>query len=113
MARKEVKESHNQTDVRYIRRHPKHDRFPVRRLGLAAVLIARCHDPYGRSAVAVAHDPLARRNPTLALPMQRSLGVNVARPVLSVCCLVNKKVVTEGSSIARMPERHGGWSEFS
>jgi len=40
MARKEVKESHNQTDVRYIRRHPKHDRFPVRRLGLAAVLIA-------------------------------------------------------------------------
>jgi hypothetical protein len=40
MARKEVKESHNQTDVRYIRRHPKHDRFPVRRLGLTAVLIA-------------------------------------------------------------------------
>ena len=40
MARKEVKESHHQTDVRYIRRHPKHDRFPVRRLGLAAVLIA-------------------------------------------------------------------------
>jgi hypothetical protein len=40
MARKEVKESHLQTDVRYIRRHPKHDRFPVRRLGLAAVLIA-------------------------------------------------------------------------
>ena len=35
MARKEVKESHHQTDVRYIRRHPK-----VRRLGLAAVLIA-------------------------------------------------------------------------
>ncbi len=40
MARKEVEESHHQTDVRYIRRHPKHDRFPVRRLGLAAVLIA-------------------------------------------------------------------------
>jgi hypothetical protein len=40
MARKEAKESHHQTDVRYIRRHPKHDRFPVRRLGLAAVLIA-------------------------------------------------------------------------
>jgi len=29
------------------------------------------------------------------------------------CCLINMKVVTEGSSIARMPERHGGWSEFS
>ena len=27
------------------------------------------------------------------------------------CCLINMKVVTEGSSIARMPERHGGWSE--
>ena len=40
MTRKEVKESHHQTDLRYIRRHPKHDRFPVRRLGLAAVLIA-------------------------------------------------------------------------
>jgi len=35
MARKEVEESHNQTDVRYIRNHPKHDR-----LGLAALLIA-------------------------------------------------------------------------
>jgi hypothetical protein len=34
MARK-VDESHNQTDVRYIRRHPRHDRFPVRRLRLA------------------------------------------------------------------------------
>jgi hypothetical protein len=40
MARKEFEESHNQTDVRYIRRHPKHDRFPVRRLDLAALLIA-------------------------------------------------------------------------
>jgi hypothetical protein len=50
----------------------------------------------------------SKRDPRLALPMQR----NVARSVLSVCCLV-KKVVTEGSSIARMPERHGGWSEFS
>ena len=40
MARKEVEESHNQTDVRYIRNHPKHDRFPVRRLGLAALLTA-------------------------------------------------------------------------
>ena len=40
MARKGVKESHHQTDLRYIRRHPKHDRFPLRRLGLAAVLIA-------------------------------------------------------------------------
>jgi hypothetical protein len=29
------------------------------------------------------------------------------------CCLINMKVVTEGSSIARMPERHGGLSEFS
>jgi hypothetical protein len=42
MARKEVEESHNQTDVRYIRNHPKHNRFPVRRLGLAA--LRRCHD---------------------------------------------------------------------
>jgi hypothetical protein len=40
MERKEVKESHNQTDVRYIRRHPRHERFPVRRLGLTALLIA-------------------------------------------------------------------------
>jgi hypothetical protein len=38
MARK-AEESHNQTDVRYIRRHPKHDRFPVRRLSLAATLL--------------------------------------------------------------------------
>jgi hypothetical protein len=34
-----VQESHNQTDMRYIRRHPKHDPFPVRRLGLAAALL--------------------------------------------------------------------------
>ena len=40
MARNEVEENHNQTDMRYIRNHPKHDRFPVRRLGLAALLIA-------------------------------------------------------------------------
>ena len=40
MARKEFEESDNRTEVRYIRRHPKHDRFPVRRLGLAALLIA-------------------------------------------------------------------------
>jgi hypothetical protein len=40
MARKEVEESHNQTDMRYIRNHPKHDRFPLRRLGLAALLLA-------------------------------------------------------------------------
>ena len=41
MARKEVEESHNQTDVRYIRNHPTHDRFPLRRgLGLSALLIA-------------------------------------------------------------------------
>jgi hypothetical protein len=38
MARK-AEESHNQTDGRYIRRHPKHDRFPVRRLSLAAALL--------------------------------------------------------------------------
>jgi hypothetical protein len=38
MARK-VEESHNQSDVRYIRRHPKRDPFPVRRLGLAAALL--------------------------------------------------------------------------
>jgi hypothetical protein len=40
MTRKKVEESHNQTDMRHIRNHPKHDRFPVRRLGLAALLIA-------------------------------------------------------------------------
>jgi hypothetical protein len=40
MARKEVEESHHQKDARYIRNHPKHDRFPVRRLGLAALLVA-------------------------------------------------------------------------
>jgi hypothetical protein len=34
-----VEESRNQTDMRYIRRHPKHDPFPVRRLGLAAALL--------------------------------------------------------------------------
>jgi hypothetical protein len=39
MVRKEIEESHNQIDVRYTRRHPKHDRFPVRRLGLAALMI--------------------------------------------------------------------------
>jgi hypothetical protein len=39
MAQKVVAENHNQTDVRHIRRHPKHDRFPVRRLGLAAALL--------------------------------------------------------------------------
>jgi hypothetical protein len=38
MAQKEVEESHNQTDVRYIRRHPKDDH--PQRLGLAALLIA-------------------------------------------------------------------------
>jgi hypothetical protein len=37
MARK-IEESHNQSDMRYIRRHPKRDPFPVRRLGLAAAL---------------------------------------------------------------------------
>ena len=39
MARKGFEESDNRTEVRYIRRHPKHDRFPVRRLGLAAALL--------------------------------------------------------------------------
>ena len=39
MAQKVVTENHNQTDVRYIRRHPQHDRFPVWRLGLAAALL--------------------------------------------------------------------------
>jgi hypothetical protein len=36
---RKTEESHNQTDLRYIRRHPKHDRFPVRRLTLAATLL--------------------------------------------------------------------------
>jgi hypothetical protein len=35
MTRKEFGESHIRTDVRYIH----HDRFPVRRLGLAAALL--------------------------------------------------------------------------
>jgi hypothetical protein len=39
MAPKEFEESHNQTDARTIRGHPKRDRFPVRRLGLAAALL--------------------------------------------------------------------------
>jgi len=39
MARKLFEESDNQTDVRTIRGHPKRDRFPVRRLGLAAALL--------------------------------------------------------------------------
>jgi hypothetical protein len=39
MARKEFEESDNRTEVRYIHRHPKHDRFPVRRFGLAAALL--------------------------------------------------------------------------
>jgi hypothetical protein len=38
MARK-IEETRNQTDTRYIRRHPKHDPFPVRRFGLAAALL--------------------------------------------------------------------------
>jgi hypothetical protein len=38
MARK-VEESHNQIDMRYIRRHPKHDPFSVRRLSLPAALL--------------------------------------------------------------------------
>jgi len=73
MARKEVEESHNQTDVRYIRNHPKHDRFPVRRLGLAALLIAV-------AMILLVVLPLPwptqwlEENPRLALPMQKSLG---------------------------------------
>jgi hypothetical protein len=39
MVRKEFEESDNRTDVRYICGHPKHDRFPVRRLGFAAALL--------------------------------------------------------------------------
>jgi hypothetical protein len=38
MARK-IEESHNQSDMRQIRRHPKRDPFPVRRLGVAAALL--------------------------------------------------------------------------
>jgi hypothetical protein len=39
MARKVFEESDNQMDVLAIRGHPKRDRFPVRRLGLAAALL--------------------------------------------------------------------------
>jgi hypothetical protein len=39
MERKVFVESDNQMDLRAIRGHPKRDRFPVRRLGLAAVLL--------------------------------------------------------------------------
>jgi hypothetical protein len=57
MSRK-AEESHNQTDLRYIRRHPQHDRFPVRRLSLAAQLGGystdrRCHDSTRSPAVPV------------------------------------------------------------
>ncbi|MEA2907934.1 MAG: hypothetical protein QOJ15_15 [Bradyrhizobium sp.] len=38
MARK-IEETRNQTDMRYIRRHPKRDPFPVRRLTLATALL--------------------------------------------------------------------------
>jgi hypothetical protein len=38
MARK-IEEAHNQIDTRYIRRHPKRDLFPVRRLSLATALL--------------------------------------------------------------------------
>jgi hypothetical protein len=38
MAQK-IEETRNQTDTRYIRRHPKLDLFPVRRLGLATALL--------------------------------------------------------------------------
>ena len=53
MARKEFAESHNQTDVRYIRRHPKHDRFPVRRLGFACAYSegSRAADQGGKLSV--------------------------------------------------------------
>jgi hypothetical protein len=36
---RKVEESHNQTDTRYVRRHPKHDLFPARRLSLATALL--------------------------------------------------------------------------
>jgi len=85
----------------------------VRRLGLAALLIAVGHDPYGRSAVAVAYLTSGLEEIPGWRFQCRKVWINGARPVLALCCLVNKKVVTEGSSIARMPERHGGWSEFS
>jgi hypothetical protein len=39
MTRKVFEESDNQMEVRAIRGHPKRDRFPVRRLGLAAALL--------------------------------------------------------------------------
>ena len=39
MARKVFEESDNQMDVRAISGQPKRDRFPVRRLGLAAALL--------------------------------------------------------------------------
>jgi hypothetical protein len=39
MARK-IEETRNQIDTRYIRRHPKRDLFPVRRLSLASALLA-------------------------------------------------------------------------
>jgi hypothetical protein len=38
MARK-IEETRNQADLRYIRRHPQRDSFPVRRLTLAAALL--------------------------------------------------------------------------
>jgi hypothetical protein len=37
--RQKVEESQNQTDLRYIRHHPKRDRFPMRWLGLEAALM--------------------------------------------------------------------------
>jgi hypothetical protein len=45
MARK-AEESHNQTDVRYIRRHPKHDRFPVRLVAVAMILLVARRSPW-------------------------------------------------------------------
>lgn len=53
MARKEFAESHNQTDVRYIRRHPKHDRFPVRRLGLPCAILKDHAPPIREESSAV------------------------------------------------------------
>jgi hypothetical protein len=40
MTRKEVKEPQSDRSAASFRRHPNHDRFSVRRLGLAALLIA-------------------------------------------------------------------------
>ena len=82
MARKEVKESHHQTDVRYIRRHPKHDRFPVRRLGLAAILIAVAMI---LMVVLPLPWPISSKKSQAGASNAEKFG---GRPVLAACCLV-------------------------